>query len=215
MKFLVGASLALLAGTFFIQAYWVWRFAALRNQVAGETREDGFGNWPSVAVILCLRGADPSLEACLNGLFHQDYPDYSVRVVVDHLADPSWEVLPTTGLPVEWVEVLPSPLATCSLKNSSLLYALEGLPDSTEIIVLIDADVVPGPTWLRSMIAPFSDQKVGASTGIRWYDCPAKAGIGTVVRALWGAAAAGQIYAFQIPWGGSLAFRRSLLMRHS
>jgi cellulose synthase/poly-beta-1,6-N-acetylglucosamine synthase-like glycosyltransferase len=40
-------------------------------------------------VVLPLRGADPSLEACLKGLFAQDYPAYQVRIVIDSADDPA------------------------------------------------------------------------------------------------------------------------------
>src|SRR5271169_5207215 len=48
---------------------------------------------PEVAVILPLRGADPSLEACLSGLLAQDYPAYTVYIVVDSTEDPAQAVV--------------------------------------------------------------------------------------------------------------------------
>ncbi len=42
---------------------------------------------PRAAVVLCVRGLDPFLPACLKGLFHQDYPDYDVWIVVDSIHD--------------------------------------------------------------------------------------------------------------------------------
>src|SRR5262245_60372909 len=47
---------------------------------------------PKAAVILCLRGADPSLSDCLQAIASQDYPNYEVRVVVDCHEDPAWNV---------------------------------------------------------------------------------------------------------------------------
>ena len=38
---------------------------------------------PEIAVLLPLRGADPSLEACLKGLLAQDYPTYQIHIVID------------------------------------------------------------------------------------------------------------------------------------
>ena len=40
---------------------------------------------PRTVVILCLRGADPQLEDCLSGLLHQDYDNWELRIVVDHI----------------------------------------------------------------------------------------------------------------------------------
>src|SRR4051812_44958773 len=48
---------------------------------------------PEVAVLLPLRGADPSLRDCLRGLLRQDYPRYSVRIIIDSPQDPAWELV--------------------------------------------------------------------------------------------------------------------------
>ena len=44
---------------------------------------------PKAAVLLCLRGADPSLPTCLRRLLRQDYPDYELFVAVDSKSDPA------------------------------------------------------------------------------------------------------------------------------
>src|SRR5262249_18698020 len=79
------------------------------------------------------------------------------------------------------------------------------LDASIEVVALIDADVVPGRDWLRVLVAPLANPRVGATTGIRWY-APPQASWGNLVRYFWNAAACTQMYAFHIPWGGSLAF---------
>ena len=48
---------------------------------------------PEVAVALSLRGADPTLEACLEGLLAQDYPDYRLHIVIDSAEDPAQAVV--------------------------------------------------------------------------------------------------------------------------
>ena len=48
---------------------------------------------PEIAVLLPLRGADPSLEACLKGLLAQDYPTYQVHIVIDSAEDPAQAVV--------------------------------------------------------------------------------------------------------------------------
>jgi cellulose synthase/poly-beta-1,6-N-acetylglucosamine synthase-like glycosyltransferase len=101
---------------------------------------------------------------------------------------------------------------TCSLKVSALLQGLAGLDESYQAVALIDADATPRPHWLRDLTEPLRDPKVGATTGVRWYitDSPQW---GSLVRMAWGAAAASQMFAFGIPWGGSMAFRTELLRR--
>jgi glycosyltransferase involved in cell wall biosynthesis len=195
-------------------AFWAWRLALLyppRTRAASKDHE-----WPRVAVVLPTRGADLSLAHCLESLLDQDYPSYDIRIVVDSEVDPAWEIIrgvlarrPSANVKVALLE---QRRETCSLKVSALLQALAGLDESCQAVALIDADVVAHPQWLRDLLAPMCDPKVGATSGVRWYisDSPKW---GSLVRMAWGAAAATQMVAFGIPWGGSMAFRADLLRR--
>jgi cellulose synthase/poly-beta-1,6-N-acetylglucosamine synthase-like glycosyltransferase len=164
------------------------------------------------AVILCLRGSDPFLADCLQGLLHQDYPCYDVRIVIDSPDDPAWgtveRVVAHRGAANVQVRALTERRPTCSLKCSSLVQATSELDDSYEIIALVDADVVPHPTWLRELVAPLADERVAATTGNRWY-MPHSMSWGSLMRWLWNAAAVVQMYWYGIPWGGTLAFKTS------
>ncbi len=113
---------------------------------------------PPVAVILCLRGVDPSLEHCLDGLLDQDYPRYEVWIVVDHADDPARGVaeqaIRRRGAGNVRIHVLSRPRETCSLKCSSLLEALAAIDDSYAAVAFLDADTVPHRSWLRELVAP-------------------------------------------------------------
>src|SRR4051794_14574103 len=201
-------SLTALAVTAAWQAVWAGRFASLfgRGEVDGPRPDE----LPRAAVILAVRGADPSLADCLDGLLRQDYPHYDVHVVIDSPTDPGRAVVERVAghSPRVHVSYL-DPRPTCSLKLSALVQAVGALDDSVGAVALIDADVVPHPGWLRDLVAALAAPGVGAATGFRWYR-PARCNPGSLVRYLWGVAACTQMYAFDIPWGGSLAFRAEL-----
>ncbi|MCA9175478.1 MAG: glycosyltransferase family 2 protein [Planctomycetales bacterium] len=177
---------------------------------------------PKAAVVLCLRGSDPFLERSLAGLLNQDYGDYEVHVVVDHPEDPAVEVLnacldrhradPGTreGQPEIHVEFLRNPSPHCSLKCSSLAQAIESLDDSIEIVAQLDADTEPHASWLRELATAFQDKQVAVATGNRWY-LPDNPTMANLVRRAWNAAAIILMFLKQIPWGGSLAIRASVL----
>jgi cellulose synthase/poly-beta-1,6-N-acetylglucosamine synthase-like glycosyltransferase len=93
-----------------------------------------------------------------------------------------------------------------------LLQAIGTLDKSCEVVALIDADVIPYETWLRDLVRPLMDPKVGATTGIRWFTAKTMTW-GTLVRYVWNAAASVQMYALHIPWGGSLALRADVFRR--
>lgn len=181
-------------------------FALLRWNRAGDAEPF----CPKTAVVLCLRGADPFLETCVRALLSQDYEHYDVKVVVDRREDPAWQVVERIVAECQATNVEIRPLTqrrtTCSLKCSSLLQAIGGLDESYEVVALLDADTVPHRTWLRELVAPLADERVGVATGNRWY-MPAEVSWGSLVRYLWNTAAVVQMFWYRIPWGGTLALK--------
>ncbi|XZE56208.1 glycosyltransferase [Planctomycetaceae bacterium SH139] len=166
------------------------------------------------AVFLCLRGADPHLATCLRRLMSQDHPHYEVMVVVDSPEDPAWsivkEAIQEFGSHRLRAWSLAERRLTCGLKNSSLVQLLDQLEENHEIVVLADADVQPHATWLRQLVAPLEDSKVGATFGNRWF-LPKRKNLGSLVRQTWNAPGLIVMAAFKIPWAGSMAMRRDLI----
>lgn len=169
---------------------------------------------PAVLVVLCLRGADPFLSRCINGLLRQDYPNFDVVIVVDHPEDEAWrraaEIVDACGATNVRLEALAERLTTCSLKCSALLQGWRGAEDRYDVVAGIDADVVPHATWLRELVAPLARTHIAAATGNRWY-MPDAVSCGALVRYFWNAAAVVPMYWYGIAWGGSLALKTSVL----
>ena len=174
------------------------------------------GDCPRAAVILCVRGLDPFLPACLTGLFRQDYPDYDVWIVIDSVRDPAWpvvnELARQSAKHAVHVLALTDRLATCSRKIAGVLQAMSQIDASHEIVALLDSDTIPHAAWLRELAAPLKDPRVGVASGNRWY-APAAATAGSLVRYLWNVAAVVQMYWYDIGWGGSLAIQGEFLRK--
>jgi cellulose synthase/poly-beta-1,6-N-acetylglucosamine synthase-like glycosyltransferase len=182
-----------------------------------DLTETGKTFLPKATVILCMRGADPFLPNCLQGLMAQDYPDYQLRIVIDSPEDPAWDVVESTLQNQSATPVKISPLekrrTTCCLKCSSLIQAVSDLDQDCEIVAILDADVVPHRTYLRELVAPLADPKIGVASGNRWY-LPIDGQWGSVVRYVFNAPAVMQMTAYKMPFGGALAFKADIL-RHS
>ena len=183
----------------------------LRRDEPGLSHDAGL---PKVAVILSVRGDDPTLADCALGLMNQAYPDYDVRIIVDSREDPAWPVmtgiLERAGRAGTVMQPLEDPRATCSLKCSSLIQAVSDLDPAYDVIALADTDVVPGRDWLRNLVAPLRDPGVGATSGNRWFAADGHAW-GSLIRYAWNAAAVVLMYWLRVAWGGSLAIKRSVL----
>lgn len=200
-----------LIGLALFEIYFTTVFIASFRQNKQDTYEDS--ELPKVAIALCLRGADPFLPKCLKALLKQNYPNYELRIVVDSKEDPAWAIATETIENRTDIPVNVSPLRirreTCSLKCSALIQAVTELEPDCEIIALVDADTIPHPNWLRELVAPLKNSRVGLTTGNRWYVPGTQ--WGTICRYLWNVAAVGQMYLYGIPWGGSLAIRTDLV----
>ncbi len=215
-----------LIGLLFIQLPFLANFISViqkhlsthKNSAArSDLTETGKTFLPKATVILCMRGADPFLPNCLQGLMAQDYPDYQLRIVIDSPEDPAWGVVKNTLQNQSATPVKISPLekrrTTCCLKCSSLIQAVSDLDQDCEVVAILDADVVPHRTYLRELVAPLADPKIGVASGNRWY-LPIDGQWGSVVRYVFNAPAVMQMTAYKMPFGGALAFKADIL-RHS
>jgi cellulose synthase/poly-beta-1,6-N-acetylglucosamine synthase-like glycosyltransferase len=169
---------------------------------------------PKTAVILCLRGADPYLRQCLRALLRQNYPQYELKVVVDHQDDPAGNIAIDTIQELGAINVEISFLRNvgnnCSLKCSSLVQAVSELDDSYKVIALVDSHTVVHRNWLRELVNPLTHPKVGASTGSPWY-LPKGKYWWSLIPYISNVSLVIQKYLFGIPWGGSLAIKTEVL----
>jgi len=206
---MICGTLALFAVVQAIFALAFVRLFAARQPV--ELNDDAF---PKAAVLVPLRGADPKLRETLVGLLRQDYPAFEIHVVVDNPDDPAWQIASevarqyqATNMRLGWIE---HRRESCGLQCSALVEAMEHVSDDCQIIVGIDGDVLTHSTWLRELVAPFRDARIGVTHGNRWF-MPEKKNWGGLVRYLWNAAALPPMHFFGIPWGGTVAIRASAL----
>ncbi len=169
---------------------------------------------PKAVIILALRGADPFLADCLCALLNQNYPQYDLHIVVDSQEDPAWDVVEKTIQETGATHFQVTPLImrhnTCSLKCSALVQAICALDDSYQVVAFIDADVVAHPNWLRELVVPLADKRIGASTGNRWY-MPPREQWGSLVRYIYNSASVVSMYIHKYAWGGSMAMKLSNL----
>jgi len=185
--------------------FWNWESTPLQDS-----------DCPKTVVCLNLRGLDPFLKTALPALLNQDYPNYDVIIVVDHPDDPVYalaeEVIKASDKNNVKIGVLKNRKETCSLVNSSLIQTIQKNQNDYEVVAMIDADAMPHKTWLRELIAPLLNKKIGAVTGQRWY-FPPRANMGDLIRYIWNIPAVLQMIFFRIPWGGSLAIRIDVLQK--
>jgi cellulose synthase/poly-beta-1,6-N-acetylglucosamine synthase-like glycosyltransferase len=210
MLFLSKSLLSWLLIQFCLTLVFIWYLRSYQSIAVADEQ------LPKTAVILCLRGADPFLPNCVRSLLRQNYPKYDLKIVVDSQEDPAFkiatEAIAEIGASNAQITTLKAVRKNCSLKCSSLLQAISELDDSYQVLALVDADIVPHPNFLRELVTPLIDGKVGVTTGNRWY-VPTGNYWGSLVRYAGNISSVVQMFLFGVPWGGTLAIKTEVLHR--
>lgn len=182
------------------------------NQDLEETSQE----LPEATIVLTLRAADPSLKSCLLSVLHQDYPNFQIKIVVDSTSDPAWNVVQELIREEQCsanvsVVALKNILGTCSLRCNALIQAFNDLDASCGVVAVIDTDTIAHKTWLKELVTPLVlDPSLSVTMGNRWY-LPTGRLWGSAVRYVWNITAVTRMVLGNIPWGGSVAIRTSVL----
>ncbi len=218
---LLGSTLVVWSLVHFAVA-WFFDAQIVRKRLATFDAASDCKFAPKASVLMSLRGCDPRLKLNLRGLLGQAYDDFEIIVVIDSRQDPAWQV----AMEVKSIDdaadrlrifELQEPSSTCSLKCSSLVQAAQQIRSDGEVVVLVDADVVPHPNWLRDAVRPLVNPLVGVVTGNQWYapESTDAGGIdtGSLLRGIWNSGAIAATAINANPWAGTCAMRLSDVKR--
>ncbi|MDQ3220228.1 MAG: glycosyltransferase, partial [Acidobacteriota bacterium] len=179
---------------------------------------------PFASIIAPCKGLDADLDENLSALFRQDYPKYEVIFVVDYENDKAVSVIrglilrnnteTTTNVKNSFFAklVIADKAYNSGQKVENLREAVLHLHGETKVIALVDSDARPAEDWLRNLVAPLEDARVGAATGYRWF-ISNKLNFASELLSVWNASIAsalGKNTDSNFCWGGSMAIRRDV-----
>lgn len=172
---------------------------------------------PFVSILAPCRGLDQGFKENLAALFLQNYPAYEIIFVTDRADDGAVAVIEEVRREFEARTHVASRIVVAGEATESgqkvhnLRAAVAEAVPSSVAFVFVDTDARPGARWLRSLVAPLADEKIGAATGYRWF-IPERGGISSHLRAVWNASIAsalGERGDKNFCWGGATAIRRA------
>jgi len=139
-----------------------WRFARRRSQLRSAS-----AYFPPVSVLKPVHGLEPSLEENLESFFRQDFPDFELIFCARQASDPGLQMAQRLSLKYPEVKVRIFACGEPPWTNAKL-FSLEKIwkEAAHELLVISDSDVRVSPDYLREIIKPFANPKVGMTTCI-------------------------------------------------
>ena len=166
-------------------------------------------------LIIAATGRLPGLEALRRALAAQTVPIASLCFAVEDADDPAFRRIAAVFRDFDPpVTILTAGLATAGGQKSRNLVAALGQVDDDRPVILADADIVPQPDWLATLLRPIRNGRADIATGYRW-PLPLEGNVPTLLvtwidRAI---AALPKIVCGQLIWGGSVALAPGLCTR--
>ena len=122
---------------------------------------------PYVSLLKPLHGIEPGLEERLRGFFLQNYPNFEILFCARLESDAGLNLARKIAL--EYPSVRATFLTTGDPHHANAkVHSLELMHEAAkgEIFIISDSDAGASPSYLRDIVRPFADNKVGLVTCI-------------------------------------------------
>jgi cellulose synthase/poly-beta-1,6-N-acetylglucosamine synthase-like glycosyltransferase len=156
------------ATLFLITVYTIRHYYFTFNRLFGRQRHPyvdlDCADWPAVTVLVAAHNEEAVVADILKALLEVDYPRDRLTIIPvnDRSTDRTREIV--DGFAEQHPHIEPfhrvggKPGKAAALKEAMARV-------NTEVVLIFDADYVPGKALLRQLVAPFFDPEVGAVMG--------------------------------------------------
>jgi ceramide glucosyltransferase len=119
---------------------------------------------PPVSVLKPVHGLEAQLKENIESFFRQDYPDYEILFAADEANDAALEVV--REVCSRYPQIPSRVLVTGTKWPNPVVHSFHCMAEAAvhEILVTADSDVAVDPQYLREIVPPLLDPKVGMVT---------------------------------------------------
>ncbi|MGA8620582.1 MAG: bacteriohopanetetrol glucosamine biosynthesis glycosyltransferase HpnI [Candidatus Sulfotelmatobacter sp.] len=119
---------------------------------------------PAVSILKPVHGLEAQLQENIESFFQQDYPDYEILFAADDADDPALDVV--REVCSRYPHIRSRVLVTGTPWPNPPVYSFHCMAEAAEhnILVTTDSDVEVDPRYLREIVPPLLDPKVGMVT---------------------------------------------------
>jgi len=140
-------------------------FIRFRSDVRAQLSAiPGDSRLPPVSILKPVHGLEAQLKENIESFFRQDYPDYEILFAADEATDAALDVVREVSARYPYIRS--RILVTGTPWPNPVVYSFHCMAEAAahEILVTTDSDVEVDPNYLREVVAPLLDPKVGMVT---------------------------------------------------
>jgi cellulose synthase/poly-beta-1,6-N-acetylglucosamine synthase-like glycosyltransferase len=196
-----------------VGVYLIWQGLQWLSYARRRMRTDPGFHAPRVAVLCPCKGVETGLERNLVALTEFNHQNYEVFFILAAESDPAAAIIKRviSSSRVKAHLVIAGQPQECGEKVNNLRFAVEELPGEFEVLVFADSDGRPGKAWLQRLTASLDDERIGATTTMRWIIANGN-NLASTLLAAWNAPIVTMLSekGKNFCWGGGTAIRRSV-----
>lgn len=121
-------------------------------------------NLPPVSVLKPVHGIEAQLRENIESFYRQDYPRYEILFAADQADDAALEIVREVS--ARYPQIPTRILVTGTPWPNPVVYSFHCMAEAAahDILITTDSDVEVDPSYLREVVAPLLDPKVGLVT---------------------------------------------------
>jgi ceramide glucosyltransferase len=142
-----------------------FRYAQASRRLRAQAQATPLQNLPPVTVLKPVHGMEPRLEANLESFFRQDYPDFEIIFGARSRDNEALVVVEKLRAKYPGVRTQVVISGDPSWPNAKVFSLAKMIASSdNDYLVIGDSDVLVGPDFLRNVVPPLLNPKVGLVT---------------------------------------------------